>query len=128
VHCRAACSCAACRRCLQESSRNNPVRYRRQIVNNADFQNFDDGLRMTVDCTPITADAIEMRLAAAQEAGICRIGTHRQTSANLTCFVPSPNRADHLHFVDGAGGGYATAAAKLKAGSHRKAVSRGNRS
>ncbi|WP_409334737.1 DUF3095 family protein [Bradyrhizobium neotropicale] len=35
-------------------------------------------------------------------------------AANLTCFVPSPMRANHVHFVDGASGGYAFAAANLK--------------
>ena len=29
----------------------------------------------------------------------------------MTCFVPSPTRSDHVHFVDGAAGGYAAAAA-----------------
>ena len=95
-----------------------PARYRRQLVANTDFRKFDDALRMTVDCTPETADAIEARLAAAQAAGVCHIGTHRQDSANLTCFVPSLRRDDHVHFVDGAAGGYAAAAAKLKVALH----------
>jgi hypothetical protein len=93
-----------------------PAQYRRQLVNNTDFRKFDDGLRMTVDCTPATADAIEARLTAAEYAQVCRYGTHRQKTANLTCIVPSPIRADHVHFVDGANGGYAAAAAKLKRG------------
>jgi Protein of unknown function (DUF3095) len=91
-----------------------PARYRRQLVNNTDFRKFDDGLRMTVDCTPATADAIELRLAVAEQAQVCRFGTHRQKAAYLTCFVPSLVRSDHVHFVDGAMGGYASAAAKLK--------------
>jgi hypothetical protein len=32
----------------------------------------------------------------------------------MTCFVPSPTSADHIHFVDGAMGGYAMAARALK--------------
>jgi hypothetical protein len=32
----------------------------------------------------------------------------------MTCFVPSPTRRDHIHFVDGAMGGYAAAARSLK--------------
>ena len=90
-------------------------RYRRQLARNTDFRKFDDALRMTVDCTPAIADAIETLLDAARQAGVCRFGTHRQDSANLTCFVPSMHRDDHVHFVDGAAGGYAAAAAKLKA-------------
>jgi hypothetical protein len=91
-----------------------PARFRREVVSNTDFRKFDDGLRMTVDCTPATADAIELRLAVAERAQVCRFGTHRQTAAHLTCFVPSLVRSDHVHFVDGAMGGYASAAAKLK--------------
>jgi hypothetical protein len=32
----------------------------------------------------------------------------------MTCIVPSPLLRDHLHFIDGAGGGYAKAAEGLK--------------
>ncbi|MGY0574697.1 DUF3095 family protein [Bradyrhizobium sp. RDM12] len=38
----------------------------------------------------------------------------RQLAANLTCFVPLPTQANHVHFVDGASGGYAFAAANSK--------------
>ena len=93
----------------------DPARYRRQLVDNTDFRKFDDGLRMTLDCTPELADSIEAVLAAAQASGTARSGAHRQTSALMTCFVPSPTRGDHVHFVDGAMGGYAAAATALKA-------------
>jgi hypothetical protein len=33
----------------------------------------------------------------------------------MTCIVPSPFANDHMHFVDGANGGYARAAEALKA-------------
>ena len=33
----------------------------------------------------------------------------------MTCIVPSPLTRDHLHFIDGAAGGYAMAATFLKA-------------
>jgi hypothetical protein len=97
--------------------------YRQQLVQNTDFRKFDDCLRMTVDCSPSVADAIEARLDDARLAGICRYGTHRQDSANLTCYIPSRARADHVHFVDGATGGYAAAAAKLKADAASPSIS-----
>jgi hypothetical protein len=93
----------------------DPTRYRRQLVDNTDFRKFDDGLRMTLDCTPGLADRIEALLAAAQASGTARCGAHRQFSALITCFVPAPTRGDHVHFVDGAMGGYAAAATTLKA-------------
>jgi hypothetical protein len=92
----------------------DPARYRRQLVENADFRKFDDGLRMTLDCTPDLADLIERRLAGAEAVGVAHHGLHRQDAAIMTCFVPSALRSDHIHFVDGAAGGYAAAAAALK--------------
>jgi hypothetical protein len=92
----------------------DPRRYRAQLVQNTDFRKFDDGLRMTLDCTPALADRIEALLAKAERSGIARCGTHRQTAALMTCFVPSPTRSDHVHFVDGAMGGYAAAARRIK--------------
>jgi hypothetical protein len=93
----------------------DPALYRQQLVRNTDFRKFDDGLRMTLDCTPDLATRIEELLASGQASGIGRYGIHRQTAALITCFVPSPTRSDHVHFVDGATGGYAAAATALKA-------------
>ena len=94
----------------------DPAKYLGEVVANSDFRKFDDGLRMVLDCEPALADAIEARLAAAGD--VLRYGLHRQDAAMMTCFVPSPTRADHVHFVDGARGGYASAAAALKGGTH----------
>jgi hypothetical protein len=92
----------------------DPARYLRQLVENTDFRKFDDGLRMTLDCTPALADRIEALLDAAEAEGVACAGAHRQTSALMTCFVPSPVQGDHIHFIDGAMGGYAAAAQALK--------------
>jgi hypothetical protein len=92
----------------------DPARYRRQLVENSDFRKFDDGLRMTLDCTPALASQFEALLASAESGGIARCGMHRQGAALMTCFVPSPTRSDHVHFIDGAMGGYAAAARAVK--------------
>ena len=92
----------------------DPARYRRQLVENTDFRKFDDGLRMTLDCTPALADRLEALLMEAQQKGTAHYGLHRQDAALMTCFVPSATRSDHIHFVDGAMGGYAMAARTLK--------------
>jgi hypothetical protein len=91
-----------------------PDRYLHELVANADFRKYDDALRMTLDCTPELADRLEARLLAAEQAGVARFGLHRQDAAIMTCFTPSPLRSDHVHFIDGAAGGYAAAAARLK--------------
>jgi len=90
-----------------------PSIYMRQVVENSDYRKYDDGLRMILDCTPELADALERRLAAA--AGTARYGLFRQDAAMMTCCTPSPTRGDHVHFVDGARGGYAAAATAMKA-------------
>jgi hypothetical protein len=89
------------------------VAYASDVAANADFRKFDDGLRMTLDCSAEFADAIEARLQAAGD--IAAYGAFRQSNALLTCFVPSITDRGHVHFVDGAGGGYAMAAQAMKA-------------
>ncbi|UYO41289.1 DUF3095 domain-containing protein [Rhodopseudomonas palustris] len=91
-----------------------PRRYLSELVENSDFRKYDDGLRMVVDCAPELADALEQKLATAAAAGVARYGVSRQQSAMVTCFTPSVARSDHVHFIDGAGGGYASAALALK--------------
>src|SRR5258707_4081597 len=92
-----------------------PKTYVQQVVENSDFRKYDDGLRMILDCTAELAAELSRRLAAAAAVGIVRYGLHRQDAAMMTCFTPSAMRADHVHFIDGARGGYATAATALKA-------------
>jgi hypothetical protein len=70
---------------------------------------------MVLDCTPDLERELSARLAVASSAGIARYGLHRQDAAMMTCFTPSALRSDHVHFIDGARGGYASAATALKA-------------
>ena len=92
-----------------------PKTYLQQVVENSDFRKYDDGLRMILDCTPDLERALTQRLASAASLGILRYGVHRQDAAMMTCFTPSVMRSDHVHFIDGARGGYASAATALKA-------------
>jgi hypothetical protein len=92
-----------------------PKIYVQQVVENSDFRKYDDGLRMVLDCTPDLERTLSGRLAAAASADIARYGLHRQDAAMMTCFTPSALRSDHVHFIDGARGGYASAATALKA-------------
>jgi hypothetical protein len=92
-----------------------PKNYTRQVVENSDFRKYDDGLKMILDCTEELEKELSQRLKNAASAGILRYGLHRQDAAMMTCFTPSVMRSDHVHFIDGASGGYATAATALKA-------------
>jgi hypothetical protein len=93
-----------------------PDRYRSEVVANADFRGYDDGLRMTIDCSAAQADRIEALLSEARERGVARHGLHREAEALMTCIAPVPSRSNHVHFIDGASGGYTLAALQLKAG------------
>jgi len=93
----------------------DPALYRADLSANSDFRKFDDGLRMTIDCGPATAAEIEALLAMAEGRGVLRFGLARQEGSLVTCLVRSPLERNHLHFVDGAGGGYALAARAMKA-------------
>jgi hypothetical protein len=90
----------------------SPDAYLAEVADNSDFRKFDDGLRMTLDCTEAMTDRIEALLGDAARRGIARVGLHRQDEALVTCFTPSVF-GEHFHFVDGAAGGYAEAAQNL---------------
>lgn len=92
-----------------------PKNYTQQVVENSDFRKYDDGLRMILDCTEEMQQALADLLAKAASERIVRYGLHRQDAAMMTCFTPSVMRSDHVHFIDGARGGYASAATALKA-------------
>lgn len=94
----------------------DPGHYRRMTGLNTDFRKFDDVLRMTVDCDPETLARAKELLAGAKADGIIRYGIYEQDAAIMTCIVPSVETDDHLHFLDGADGGYALAAKMMKAG------------
>ncbi len=91
-----------------------PDKYERELIENSDFRKFDDCLRMVLDCTPQLADEVERYLQAAAADGVVRYGTHKQNASMMTCFAPHPANPNHMHFIDGADGGYATAATMLK--------------
>lgn len=100
----------------------NAARYKRDLADNSDFRKFDDGLKMTIDVDADRLRRITDRLEAASQAGVCRYGLHQQESALMTCLVPTPLQRDHMHFIDGAAGGYAAAASALKSKSQSKAA------
>lgn len=93
----------------------NAREYVRQMTRNTDFRKFDDGLKMTIDINAAGLAEIEALLESAATAGVCQFGLHKQDQALVTCIVPSLRAHDHMHFIDGAAGGYAQAASQMKA-------------
>ncbi|MGZ2380705.1 DUF3095 family protein [Rhizobium leguminosarum] len=87
-----------------------------EVASHSDFRKYDDGLRLTLDCTREQIDRVETMLLLAKARGEINFGLHRQSHALMTCLVPSGNPDSHLHFLDGMGGGYARAAEMMEAG------------
>ncbi len=92
----------------------DPAVYRRFTSENADCRKYGDGLLLTLDCDPALDERLERCLQAFARKGMLRYGIHRQRSALMTCIVPSYADHGHVHFIDGADGGYTAAAAHLK--------------
>lgn len=91
-----------------------PDEYRRELAANTDFRKFNDGLMLTVDCSAETIARLQQALDMAARTGTIRYGLHAQSKALITCVAPSVTDVGHMHFVDGAGGGYASAAKQLR--------------
>lgn len=88
--------------------------YRAELVQNCDYRKFDEMLRMVIDLAEPEADRLLEYLEGARALGRLCYGVHRSRHALVTCYVRSFT-GDHVHFVDGAEGGYALAAKQLKA-------------
>ena len=87
--------------------------YKQEVVSNTDFKKFDGTLRQVLSGTAEQRLQLTDYLDACHKKGDCVFGIHTSNSALVTCLIN--NRADeHYHFVDGADGGYAMAAAAMK--------------
>ena len=89
--------------------------YLNDTLNNSDYKKLDDTLRMVLDCSPEQETRLEKLLNDFKIAGMINYGCHRSESALMTCMMESMKANEHLHFIDGADGGYAMAAKNLKA-------------
>jgi hypothetical protein len=88
--------------------------YKSELIDNTDFRKFDGTLRMVLDLGELDIERLTHYLELERAAGRLYYGIHRAPSALVTCYVRS-YAGNHLHFVDGADGGYALAAKALKA-------------
>jgi hypothetical protein len=88
--------------------------YRQSVAANTDYRKFDDTLRMVLDVSPAQHRAVEAYLGEEHDAGRLVFGVHAAEAALMTCII-TDLQANHVHFVDGANGGYALAAKQMKA-------------
>ena len=89
--------------------------YREELQRNSDHRKIADTLHMVLDCTDAESVAIEAYLADLHAHGRIGYGIHRADRAMMTCLLFSLEQSRHVHFIDGADGGYALAALQLKA-------------
>ena len=88
--------------------------YERELRTNTDFRKFDGHLRMVLDVSHEQADALQDYLDGRYRDGKLVYGLHRADAALMTCLVFSLEQSEHVHFIDGANGGYAMAATDFK--------------
>jgi len=91
----------------------HPREYKRELVANTDFRKFDNVLRMHLDLRRAHLDRLRELLQRAEDQGLLAYGIHTAQETLITCVVDS-YQGSHAHFVDGAAGGYALAAKRLK--------------
>lgn len=88
--------------------------YQTELVANTDFRKFDGALRLVLSGSARQRTELHDYLANLSERGQLRFGIHVAQGALMTCLIDE-RRGAHFHFVDAAGGGYAAAAAAIKA-------------
>ena len=86
--------------------------YKGDLVRASDFQKLEGSLRMVLRGTAPKRQKLLDWLASLENHGL-RWGVHVSSTALVTCAVRDYG-SDHIHFVDGADGGYAMASLDLK--------------
>ncbi|MEZ0225486.1 MAG: DUF3095 family protein [Alphaproteobacteria bacterium] len=87
--------------------------YKNSTTQNTDYIKFDNALRLVMDVTAGQKDVLTAYLDGLKNQGRIFYGMHAASSALMTCLVFDYASA-HMHFVDGADGGYALAAKSMK--------------
>ena len=86
-------------------------RYCLSILENTDHVKLDDTFRAVLDLTNEDASALEVLLEEKKQLKLLDYGIHYSDKALMTCFVKSLSH--HIHFIDGAEGGYVAASQNL---------------
>jgi hypothetical protein len=97
--------------------------YKTDVARQSDFRKFDGLLRMVISATPAQREELVAWLEERQQVGELAYGLHVAKEALVTCLI-FEREGGHLHFIDGANGGYARAAVDLKARLAAKPASR----
>lgn len=88
-------------------------KYLAEMAAHSDARKFDEMLRMVIDSTSEQIGRLKEILDKRQDAGDIVYGFFASDRALMTCLVFSTD-GNHVHFIDGADGGYALAAKDMK--------------
>jgi hypothetical protein len=87
--------------------------YKSDLVRNSDHRKFDDMLRVVISGHPSQRKKFTRFLDQKYQEEDLAYGIHITDAAVITCMVFRYHR-EHVHFVDGSGGGYVSASKELK--------------
>ncbi|MBO0345494.1 DUF3095 family protein [Roseibium sp. CAU 1637] len=90
-----------------------PARYLDEICRQTDHRKLDDSLRLVLDMSAGQVAALRVYLEQARDRGALSFGLHEADTAMMTCFVSDLSAGQHLHFIDGHGGGLSAAATAM---------------
>ncbi|MBE0494510.1 MAG: DUF3095 domain-containing protein [Thiomicrospira sp.] len=95
--------------------------YKTDFMANSDYRKLDDMYRTVLTASEAQCQHLIDWLETQYQAGHLYYGTHKSNAAIVTCLI-NKTGVDHMHFVDGADGGYASAASALKTQISRGAI------
>lgn len=87
--------------------------YKEELINNCDYKKFDGMLRMVISGNAEQQYDLRKYLISLEKNKKLHFGIHSSDSAQITCLIFN-RQHEHIHFVDGADGGYTLAASELK--------------
>jgi len=88
--------------------------YLQKLVELTDTLTIDGRINTVITGTPQQRKSLASYLDNLEEKGKIKYGLHVSEQSVMSCYVRDFKIDDHIHFVDGAGGGYTKAANQLK--------------
>lgn len=88
--------------------------YLQKLVELTDTLTIDGRINTVITGTQEQRKSLTTYLDHLEEKGKIKYGLHVSEQSVMSCYVRDMKKDDHIHFVDGAGGGYTKAANQLK--------------
>lgn len=88
--------------------------YLQKLVELTDTLTIDGRINTVITGTQQQRKSLTVYLDHLEEKGKIKYGLHVSEQSVMSCYVRDIRKDDHIHFVDGAGGGYTKAANQLK--------------